>query len=128
MTNPDPWTASPESRIDWAKLLEEIAYLLGDARTDNEQLRDPVSQERLADALTAPRGTLRGWIDGSEPKHSDGERILAYWCRLTGKARTFAPVDRLVYSAHKVTGTRQSDKPRGAGGSGLHAVCMRWAS
>lgn len=127
MTQNDPWSA----RIDWPKVLEEIAYMLGDARTDNEQLRDPVSQEKLADALTAPRGTLRGWLDGSEPRHSDGERLIAHWCRLTGKARTFVPVDRYVYSAAKAGApapirTTTSDKPKAAGGL-LHAVCMRWA-
>lgn len=93
----DPWSA----RIDWPKVLDDIAYLLGEPRTDNEQLRTPVSQEKLADALAAPRGTLRGWLDGSEPRHSDGEKLLITWCRLTGKARTFAPVDRFVYSAAK---------------------------
>jgi hypothetical protein len=110
-------------------VLEEIAYLLGDPRTDNEQLRDPVSQERLADALATPRGTLRGWLDGSEPRHNDGERIIVFWCRLTGKARTFLPVDRYVYSAAKAGAPapiRTTDKPKAAGDV-LHAVCMRWA-
>jgi hypothetical protein len=105
MTEPEAWTAAQTARIDWPKVLDDIAYLLGDPLPTNELLRASVSQEKLADALDAPRGTVRGWIDGSEPKHSDGERILAYWSRLTGKARTFAPVDRYVFSAAKVPKT-----------------------
>lgn len=110
MTNPTPWTPAPSARIDWPKVLEDIAYLLGDPLPANELLRAPVSQERLAHHLGFPRGTLRNWIDGSEPRHSDGEQLLAHWCRLTSKARTFVPVDRYVYSAAKV-GTPTQRKP-----------------
>lgn len=93
----DPWAA----RIAWAKVLDDIAYMLGEARADNPLLREAVSERQLADTIEVARGTLRGWMDGSEPKHSDGERVIAHWCRLTGKARTFIHVDRWVYSAAK---------------------------
>lgn len=106
-TGNDPWTSAQTARIDWPKVLEEIAYLLGEPLPANELLRAPVSQERLASHLGFPRGTLRNWIDGSEPRHSDGEALLAHWCRLTGKARTFVPVDRYVYSAAKVGAPKQ---------------------
>jgi hypothetical protein len=115
MTNPEAWTPAQTARIDWPKVLDDIAYLLGEPLPANELLRASVSQEKLADALDAPRGTVRGWLDGSEPKHSDGERILGYWSRLTGKARTFAPVDRYVYSAAKAGGTKsRSDNEHGS--------------
>lgn len=93
MTEPDPWTA----RIDWPKLLEDVAYLLGEPSQANPDLRIAVSQEKLATALDVSRGTLRNWMDGSEPRHSDGETLLFRWCSLSGKARTFAPVTHFAY-------------------------------
>lgn len=87
-------------RIDWPRLLGDIAYMLGEPDPGNPDVRVPCSQERLASALGVARGTLRGWMDGSEPKHGDGERLLDRWVRLTGQARIFAPVDRRPLSAH----------------------------
>jgi hypothetical protein len=98
----DPWQPSSDSsRIDFTKVLEDIAYQLGEPLPSNPEQREAVSVVKLADALDVPRGTLRNWLDGSEPRHTDGEKILAHWQRLTGKARTFAPVDRYVFSAAK---------------------------
>lgn len=122
----DTWNAAANARIDWAKLLDDIAYLLGEPVTHNPEQRAPVSSRRLADSLQVARGTLQGWMDGSEPRHSDGEAVIAHWCRLTGKARTFVPVDRYVFSASKVAAKAGSDKPRACAGAALHAVCMRW--
>jgi len=101
----DPWTASHGARIDWPKVLDDIAYLLGEPQQGNELLRDSVSQEKLAAAIGFPRGTLRNWMAGSEPKHSDGEVLIAWWLRLTGKARTFIPLDRYVHSAGRTVQT-----------------------
>jgi len=86
-------------RTDWPKILGDIAYLLGEPNARNPQLRDPISSYQLADALHVPRGTLRGWMDGSEPKHTDGERLLERWCALTGRSRSFAPVCRVLSAA-----------------------------
>lgn len=122
MTNSDPWTAAQGSRIDWPKVLDDIAYLLGEPLATNELLREPVSVVKLADALDYPRGTVRNWQDGSEPKHFDGERILAYWCRLTGKARTFVPVDRYVYSAAKAGTPKPREKGEHGSASELKAA------
>ena len=76
----DPWSA----RVDFAKILDDIAYMLGEPDPGNPQVRLAVSQERLAAAIGFPRGTIRNWLDGSEPRHFDGEQLLAHWCRLTG--------------------------------------------
>jgi hypothetical protein len=88
-------------RIDWPKVLGEIAYMLGEPVPDGRQ-RLPCSEVALAAVLEVPRSTLKGWIDGSEPKHSDGERILWRWCVLSGKPRSFAPTERASLSAAKV--------------------------
>lgn len=93
------WAPSASARIDWSKVLDDIAYLLGEPLPGNELLRASVSQEKLALAIGFPRGTLRNWLDGSEPKHSDGERLLRVWVCLTGKAETFAPRTRRTFSA-----------------------------
>lgn len=86
--------------IDWPKVFDELAYLLGDVVEPDTGRREPVSVSALADALKVPRGTLRYWIDGSEPRHVDGEGVLMVWCRLTGKGRDFAPRTRRPLSAH----------------------------
>lgn len=85
--------------IDWPKLLDDIAWLMGEGDFAFEQVRKPLSTYELADHLKVPRGTLRGWMDGSEPKHCDGERVLLEWCRLTSKAREFAPLQKRMLTA-----------------------------
>jgi hypothetical protein len=78
--------------IDWPKVLDDMAHLLGEV--DGQGRRWPCSQERLAERLGIARGTLRGWMDGSEPRHCDGEELLDRWCRLTGRGRVWAPKAR----------------------------------
>lgn len=85
--------------IDWPRVLGDIAHLLGDPEHGNPDARVPCSQERLSTALDVPRGTLRGWMDGSEPKHGDGQRLLQRWHAMTGKALEFAPLERRPLSA-----------------------------
>ncbi len=79
--------------IDWPKLLEDLAILLGEQN-------QPCSVFELAHQLSVPRGTLRGWIDGSEPKHADGEKLLDRWRALSGKPREFAPLEPRSLSGH----------------------------
>lgn len=86
-------------RVDWCRVLGDIAYLLGEPDGTLEGVRAPCSERDLADALGVPRGTLRGWMDGSEPRHADGEQLLDRWCKLTAKARIFAPIERRSLSA-----------------------------
>ena len=98
----DPPLLLVVTRTDWPQLLAEIAYLLGDPTPENPDVREPLSQRLLADRLEIPRETLRGWMDGSEPRHTDGERLIAVWVQLTGKARTFIPTTRVSFSAARV--------------------------
>lgn len=85
--------------IDWPTILGEIALCLGDEDAQGRML--PCSTYALAERLKVPRGTLRGWMDGSSPKWEDGERILDEWSLLTCKARIFAPRVS-VFSAARV--------------------------
>ena len=79
--------------IDWPRLLGDLAYLLGD-ELPGTTAREPAPVGTLAAFLAVPRSTLRGWLEGAEPRHNDGEALLLRWCALTGKARTFAPLVR----------------------------------
>lgn len=87
--------------IAWPLLIEDVAYLLGD-ELQGTPVRESASLQAVADRLRVPRGTLRGWLDGAEPKHVDGERLLAAWCSLSGKSREFAPRERRPLSAHRL--------------------------
>jgi hypothetical protein len=42
--------------------------------------------------INIPRTTILGWKQGSEPKHHDGERLILFWCQVTGKERESLPV------------------------------------
>ena len=89
-----------EYRVDWPSLLSDIAYLLGDPHPANRDVRIPCGERSLATHIGVSRGAVQGWYTGSEPKHADGERLIARWCLLTGKARTFVPTERRTLSAH----------------------------
>jgi hypothetical protein len=89
-------------RTDWSSILADLAYLLGEPDPSNREDRTACGERVLAAHLDVARSTLKGWIDGSEPKHSDGEMLLQRWCALTGKARSFAPLRRVSMSAADV--------------------------
>ena len=79
--------------IDWPHLLHDMAYLLGD-ELPGTSAREPAPLGTLAAFLAVPRSTLRGWLEGAEPRHNDGEALLMRWCTRTGKAPAFAPLLR----------------------------------
>lgn len=67
------------SDIDWFRLLvqlKEQGHSLG-----------AVSQ-----ITNIPKSTLNDYKQGAEPRHSHGERLLAFWARATGQGRDQAPV------------------------------------
>ena len=84
---------------DWPRLLDDIAYLNGGADFAFPGVRTPVGQPRLAAYLHVHRSTVRNWIDGAEPKHSDGEQLIAVWVKLTGNSLEFVPVALMPISA-----------------------------
>lgn len=88
-------------QIDWSRVLEDIAWQLGEADLAFPHVRRPAGTRAMAAALHINRSTLLRWVDGAEPRHSDGEMLLAHWCRMTGKSLTFAPRCRASLSAAK---------------------------
>ena len=39
----------------------------------------------IAQALGCSRSTVQGWTAGHEPRHADGERLLALWAKHVAK-------------------------------------------
>ncbi len=83
-------TLRHRSPIDWPALLADLAWLLVDERERSPE-RESASAAGLAEWLGVPRSTVRGWLDGAEPRHNDGEALLDCWCRMTGKLADYAP-------------------------------------
>lgn len=61
-----------------------------------------LSTYAVADLVGVPRSTLRGWLDGSEPGHAQGELVIAAWMKVTGKPRELVPTERRVLSAARM--------------------------
>jgi hypothetical protein len=39
--------------------------------------------QSVAQQIGVARSTLIGWKQGAEPRHSEGARLLAFWCQVT---------------------------------------------
>jgi hypothetical protein len=86
--------------FDWPAILHEIALCLGEE--DAQGRRTACGRRLLARDLGYPDKTVQGWMEGSTPRHPDGEHVLDRWCVLVCKARQFAPRARASLSAAKV--------------------------
>jgi hypothetical protein len=87
------WSMDEENthccEVDWAVVLDELASSLG------------VSFRALSEAIDIPRVTMIDWRKGASPRHKDGERVIATWCRLTGKERSDLPHRAMSGSRHR---------------------------
>lgn len=90
------------SQVDWPRLLGDLQWMLGEPELAFPQVRKPMSTQALAKHLDVPRMTLVGYMEGADPKHAQGERLIAEWCALSGKRREFLPMASSVLSAAKV--------------------------
>ncbi len=71
-----------EQVVDWFRMLADLLKA--------GKPRSAVSRE-----TGIPISTLRGWwLHESEPRHSHGEQLIRYWCRVTGKGRDSVPQRR----------------------------------
>lgn len=49
----------------------------------------------IATAIGSARGTVEGWKNKhAQPRHEDGERLIALWCVVSGQSRVDLPVRR----------------------------------
>ncbi len=65
-------------RIDWFQVISDLG-----PRGFPSQL--------VADSIGVAKSTLLGWKQGAEPKHGDGERLAAFWCRVMDRPRDALP-------------------------------------
>lgn len=70
---------TPAPPIDWNRL---FLILRGEGYT----LYDIAAYTRI------PKSTLIGWMQGSEPRHQDGETIIRFWSEATQMPREALPV------------------------------------
>lgn len=68
-------------RIDWFRILDDLK-------------RQGFSLYAVADASGIPRKTLDGYRSGAEPRHSDGELLIALWERVMRPPLPMAPDHR----------------------------------
>ncbi len=70
---------APEIRIDWFQVINDLG-------------RRGFPSQLIADSIGVAKSTLLGWKQGAEPKHGDGERLIAFWCRVMERQREALPL------------------------------------
>ena len=61
-----------DRRVDWFAVLCDLK-------------RCGFAAQGVAEEIGVAKSTLFGWKQGAEPKHGDGERLIAFWCRASGR-------------------------------------------
>lgn len=69
---------SSEPRTDWFRVLADLS-------------RHRFGNRTVARRVCVSKGTVSNWKAGAEPRHSDGERLIALWCEVTGQPRELVP-------------------------------------
>ena len=70
---------APEIRIDWFQVISDLG-------------RRGFPSQLIADSIGVAKSTLLGWKQGAEPKHGDGEKLIAFWCQASWKDRGALPM------------------------------------
>lgn len=66
-------------RVDWFRVITDIT-------------RTGVTLYEIASEVGVSKSAVCGWKSGAEPKHGDGENLIAYWCRITKRERDRLPM------------------------------------
>ena len=73
-------TTATEQRVDWFRLLADLKRL-------------GFSLRSLPEHVHIPYETMRDWANkGHEPRHSDGERLIAFWQTVMNRPRESVPM------------------------------------
>ncbi|CAN5715538.1 hypothetical protein BH10PSE18_BH10PSE18_08160 [soil metagenome] len=57
--------------------------------------RERYTHVAIATAIGSARGTVEGWKNKhAQPRHEDGERLIALWCVVKGRQRADLPLRR----------------------------------
>jgi len=77
---PKPSQHRPEQEkvIDWFQVIVALS-------------RNGYSLSSIAAHIKVPKATLSGWKHGAEPRYTEGERLVAFWCQVTGSPRDKLP-------------------------------------
>lgn len=70
---------APARSIDWFQVINEIS-------------RAGLPMQSIAESIGVARTTLIGWKQGAEPRHSEGDRLLTFWTKVTGHDRATVPM------------------------------------
>lgn len=68
-----------DSKIDWFRVITDLE-------------RASYSHTSIASVCGVAKRTIGGWKQGSEPRYSDGDRLLLLWSAVTRKGREAAPM------------------------------------
>lgn len=68
-------------RVDWFRVLADLQYL-------------GLSNYDVSQRLGIAKRTIGGWKAGAEPRHCDGEELIALWVHMTSKPREGLPMER----------------------------------
>lgn len=69
----------PVVRVDWLQVMLDLQ-------------RRGFTVQAVSSQIAVPKATLMGWKNlGAEPRYADGERLLAFWARVTERPAAEAP-------------------------------------
>lgn len=71
--------AVPVQRIDWFRVITDLAGF-------------GYTAQALATHVGVAKSTLLGWKQGAEPRYSEGECLVAFWCAAKASTRDQVPM------------------------------------
>jgi hypothetical protein len=76
-------------RVDWFRVLADLKA-------------HGVSLRGIRRQIQIPETTLNYYKQGGEPKHANGEVLIAFWCQVTNREREQLPMEQAGLSAAEV--------------------------
>lgn len=75
-------------RVDWFHILDDLK-------------RRGFSLYALEAHIGIPKSSLIRYKEGSEPSHETGEKLIGFWCQVTGSNRDSIPTEAMPLSAFR---------------------------
>ena len=82
-------------QIDWFRLITDLE-------------RAGFTHDKIARQLVASRSSIFYWKTGSEPRYSDGERLIRLWALVTHKTQEDLPYVDYQRARYRRGGSRSS--------------------
>lgn len=79
---------NPPRRVDWFRILDDLK-------------RQGFSLYALEATIAIPKSSLIRYKEGTEPSHQYGEKLIGFWCQVTGNERTEIPTEAIQLSAYR---------------------------